>query len=335
MPMNKQAVIDIIKKIFMHYGYGINSSDISDLLAERDSEHIFIKFDTVANVNNLRHFSNNVQKYGGKGIIILEFVDDKTRSLALDEGLVVWDRSELESWVGRAVLEGALEERGHPGLPLTKEKSVLPAKPVAEEVLHEQTEHEKIDQEKTIKIILRSVPINIGRADAISIAEAKIGRSTSQKLKFVPVWFYGYSFSTQKTFKSRTIDLAAEGEGVIHALTGENSFVKYKDFQDNTFVPTQNYEIKQVIVSKKDALDKALEAIIREHSKEIRLNEMIGDTIVFENRVFAPEPGDINLKMELLHIPIWEIRGRGETIEINGYDGHVVAIKAYSDAEFV
>ena len=62
---------------------------------------------------------------------------------------------------------------------------------------------------------------------------------------------------------------------------------------------------------------------------------MIGDTIVFENKVFAPDPEDIDLKIEMLYIPTWEIRGSAETVEINGYDGHIMAIKAYSDAEFV
>lgn len=308
MPMNKQAVIGIIKKIFAYYDYSIDSSDISDLLAEKDAEHLFIKFDSAANFSSIRYFSNNVQRYGGKGIFIMDSVDEKTRSFAIDEGLTLWDRSELESWVGRAVLSGAMEEH---------------------------VEKPSIKEEKTIRILLRSVPINIGKSDALSIAEVKVGRSRSQKLKFIPVWHYSYSFSTQKKFKSRLIDLAGDGEGYIHALTGENSFSKYTDIQDNTFVPTQNYEIKQPTVAKKGALSKAMDAVIREHAKEVRLNEMIGDAIVFEHKVFTPDPEAINLKMELLHIPVWEIRGTGETIEINGYDGRIIAIKVYSDAEFV
>ncbi|MCZ7357918.1 MAG: hypothetical protein O8C66_15955 [Candidatus Methanoperedens sp.] len=334
--MNKQAVIGIIKKIFRYYGYSLNASDISELLAEKDSEHLFIKFDTVVNFNSIRHFSNSVQRYSGKGIIVLESIDEKTRSFALEEGLTIWDRSELESWIGRAVLVGALGEeinKEHPEVTTAKTENIfesITAPP--HEVLQELV---KSENEKTIRILLRSVPINIGKSDALSIAEAKIGKSKSQKLKFIPVWYYNYSFNTQKKFKSRTVDLVGDGEGYIHALTGGNSFRKCKDFQDNTFVPTQNYEIKQPIVSKKDATGKATDAIIMEHAKEIRLNEMIGDTIVFENKVFAPEPEEVTLKIDLIHIPVWEIRGLGETIEINGYDGQIIAIKAYSDAEFV
>ncbi len=325
--MNKQAVIDILRKILIHYGYNLNSSDICDLLAERDSEHLFIKFEPSPNINSIKHFSNSVQRYGGKGIQISESFDEKTRSFALDEGLILWDRNELESKVGRAVLAGALEENG--GKRIIKEESNVQLS------FQAPKEMQKKEYEKTIRILLRSVTINIEKSDAISIAETKIGTAESQQLKFIPIWYYKYFFSIQKKFKSRMIDLAGDGEGYINAITCENSFDKYKDIQDNTFVPTQNYEIKQPKIEKKDALNRAADAIIREHTKEIRLNEMIGDTIVFEQKVFAPDPQDINIEMELIYIPVWEIRSRHETIDINGYNGQIMAVKVHSNVELV
>ncbi|MCE8428588.1 MAG: hypothetical protein J5U19_09395 [Candidatus Methanoperedens sp.] len=335
--MDKQSIIGIVKKILTFYEYDIKSSEISDMLAEKDSDHLFIRLETTTNLHSIRHFSNSVQIYGGKGIIILDSVDKKTRSIAEGEGLSIWDRNELESWVGRAVLSGALEETTK--VQAAKEAPILPEihKPAPSQLKSVQVQKEDVKKvfERTIRILLRSAPVSIGKEDAISIAEAKVGKSKSHKLNFIPVWHYIYSFNTQKKFKSRFIDLAANGEGHINALTGLNFFGKYENIQENTFVPTQNYEIKHQIISKSDALNKAMDAIIREHTKEIRLNEMIGDTIVFEHKVFAPVPEDIDMKMELLHIPIWEIRGSGETIEINAYDGHIVGIKAYSDAVFV
>lgn len=312
--MNEQVVVDIIKKIFTYYGYNVNSSEISDLLAEKDSEQIFIKFDPDANINSIRYFSNNVHRYDGKGILVSELFDDKIRMFALDEGLTLWDRHILESQIGRAVLADALGEQGEktPGIGFKPSKT---------------------EYEKTVRIPLRSVPINIGKSDAYSIAEAKVGEAKTQQLKFIPVWYYNYSVITQKKFKSRTVDLSGQGAGYIHAITGENSYIKFTDVHDNVIVPTQNYEIKKPAVDKKDAVNKALAVIIREHAKEVRINEMIGDTIVFENKLFAPDPADINLNIELIHVPVWEIRGRREAIEINGYDGQIMGIKAYNDAE--
>jgi hypothetical protein len=313
--MNRQAVIDILKRIFTFYGYEVTSSDGCDMLAEKDSEHLFIKFDPTPNFNSTRHFSGVVGRYGGKGILISDIFDEKNRSIALDDGLTLWDRSEIESRIGRAVLAGAFGQYG--------EERVVRREPPKKEF------------EKTIRIFLRSVAVNIGKSDALSIGEAKVGSVKRQQLKFIPVWYYRYSFDTQKKFKSKMVDLKGEGEGYVNAITGENFFGKCKDIQDNTFVPTQNYEIKQPGVEKNDAFNKAIGSVIREHTKEVRLNEMIGDTIIFEQKVFAPEPEDIMMEIELIHFPVWELTGGCDTIEINGYDGHILGVRTSNDAEFV
>jgi hypothetical protein len=320
--MNKQAVLGILRKIFSFYGYEVTSSDVGDLLAEKDSEHLFIKYDPYVNINSVKHFSNSVQRYGGKCILISDSFDDRIMTYAHEMGLAIWDRKELESKIGKAVLSGALEGMNE-RIELKKEKEPI------------QAEQSKKEYEKTIRIFLRSVPVHIGKSDVSAIAESKVGREKYKLLKFIPVWYYKYSFNAPKKFKSRIIDLKGEGEGYVDALTGENSFEKYRDVKDNTFVPTQNYEIKEPYIEKKDAIIKAANAIIREHTKEVRLNEMIGDTIVFEQKVFSPELQDLNLEMDLIHIPVWEIRGQNETVEVNGYNGHILGVRVYNDAEFV
>lgn len=308
--MNKQAVIYILNEIFQFYGFKTASSEISDILAEKDNEHLFITFEQAPNSNNIRYFSYNVQRYGGKGIVVSESFDEKTRMQAQNEGITLWDSGDTESWVGKAVLSGALIDL----------KNEIP-----EEV--------RTETERSIKILLRTVPLNIGKSDSLSIAGTKIGTPKTQVLVFIPTWYYSYSFSVQKRFKSRLVDLSGEGEGYVNALTGENFFIKYRDIQDIIMVPTRNYEIRKPAIEKRDAASRVLDTVIRAHTKEARLNEMIGDTIVFEHKIFAPEPEDINLKMDILHIPIWEIRSKKELVEINGYDGHIMGIKVYKDAE--
>lgn len=325
--MNRQAVIDILKRIFAFYGYDVTSSEGCDMLAEKESEHLFIKFDPIPNFNSIRHFTGVVGRYGGKGIFISDIFDEKNRSIALDDGLTLWDRSEIESRIGRAVLAGAFGQYG--------EEKVVRRESEIQKTSQVQREPPKKEFEKTIRIFLRSVAVNISKSDALSIGEAKVGSVKQQKLKFIPVWYYRYSFDVQKTFKSKMVDLKGEGEGYVNAITGENFFGKCKDIQDNTFVPTQNYEIMQPVVEKNDAFNKAIVSVIREHTKEVRLNEMIGDTIIFEQKIFSPEPEDIMMEIELIHFPIWELTGGRDTIEINGYDGHILGVRTSNDAEFV
>lgn len=323
--MNRQVVIDNVKRIFAYRGYNISSSEICDLLAQNDAEHFCIKFETDPNLDNIRYFSNSIKKYGN-GIVISDSFDEKIRAFALDKGIMLWDRSDLEMQIGKMVLSTELEK--YEGKQPEKKLSSI-----QETILSSQPEIN--EYEKTIKVMLRCVPINIGKHDAFSIAEAKIGSPKSHTLKFIPIWYYSYSFNIQKKYKSKIVDLSGEGEGYVQAITGENFFSKYRDIKENILMPTQNYEIMRPLIQKRDAAGKALNYIIREHTKEVRLSEMIGDTIVFENRIYAPDPSEIEIKIDLLYVPFWEIKGKREIIDINGYDGHIAGIKLYNDAEIL
>ena len=338
--MNNRAVIDIIKNIFTFRGYSVTASDSYDLVAENDTEKLFIKYEPSTNINNARYFAVNLKRNGGRGILISDNFDERTQRFAFNEGITLWDRKELESWVGKAVLSGALTGHSEPEPQVEETNTNIfgtdmfsafqtpdspePVKnePVTSEPL--TFEPVKEEYEKTIRLSLPSVPLNIGKSDASSIAKEKIGVVKSQKLKFVPVWYYHYSFRTQKMYQSKTVDLSGEGEGYIDGITSGRSSTKYSDILDNTFVPTGNYDIVKPIVEKKEAAAKVLEYIIREHTKEERINEMIGDTIVFQQKVFTPDPKDIHLEIELLHIPVWEIEGENNVLEINGYDGNII-----------
>ncbi|MBE0522326.1 MAG: hypothetical protein IBX39_08710 [Candidatus Methanoperedenaceae archaeon] len=330
--MNDSAVIGIIKSIFTFYGYSVTSSDISDLVAQNDTEKLFIKYEPSTNFNNARYFAVNLKKNNGKGILISNNFDDRTKRFASNEGISLWDREELESWVGKSVLSGALSGRIGQGYPVEETTgadmfSAFQA-PVPEEKLRNEPVIDKY--EKTIRLSLPSVQLNIGKQDALSIAKEKLGVLKSMKLKFVPTWYYRYSFSTQKMYRSKTVDLEGKGEGCINGLTFENSCTVYSDILESTLVPTKNYEIVRPVVEKKDASAKAIDSIIRDYAKEERINEMIGDTIVFQQKVFAPDPSDITLGIELIHIPVWEIEGENKILEINGHDGHITEKKTAS-----
>ncbi len=54
--------------------------EICDLLAEKGSDHLFIKFEKDPNSNNIRYYSNTVKRYG-KGIVISESFDEKIRDV--------------------------------------------------------------------------------------------------------------------------------------------------------------------------------------------------------------------------------------------------------------
>jgi len=81
------------------------------LLAEKDSEHLFIKFDPIPNFNSIRHFSGVVQRYGGKGILISDLFDEKNRSIAMTTASCYGqERNRIKD--RRALLAGAFGQYG-------------------------------------------------------------------------------------------------------------------------------------------------------------------------------------------------------------------------------
>jgi len=81
--------------------------------------------------------------------------------------------------------------------------------------------------------------------------------------------------------------------------------------------------------------EKVLDAIILKHSNKMKVDEVKGDTIVSESKTLSPLKNEIDLVINIVYIPVWEIQGKQNTIDINAYDGHTLETPVDDDAEFV
>ncbi|HIH45257.1 MAG TPA: hypothetical protein HA257_09400 [Candidatus Methanoperedenaceae archaeon] len=362
--MSKQSVLTVLRDILPACGYSVSAPGIADILAEKDYSKIYIKYGGDIGYAEILHLARSM--HGGRSLLVSDIpLREEVRKFAGEQGITVWDAEKLERWIGKAVLDNAegkksdllaqADEQGAFGgfgsffdAPVTDRAQPAPEMRIqAERTFFEPAEPASAagsrEIEGKIRIILTSAPVNISRANAAGIAESHVGDIKSQRIVFIPFWRYKYSFRVKKSYKTKIVDLSGNGEGIVNALSGENSFTSLRDVFSYADVPTKNYEIKKPAISKNDAVAKALELIIREHTQEVRLSEMIGDTIVYEKKSFSPDAEDIGITADLIHIPVWEILGVREVIEINAYDGHVGAPqksatragKVYSDAEFL
>lgn len=189
--------------------------------------------------------------------------------------------------------------------------------------------------EQLIRIPLPSFPINMAKTSAIKIGQAKVGEVQDFLLKFIPYYSYRYDFETKRKLASEIIDLNGQGEGMVNAITGENKFTRITGILEYTDIPTENYHIKEPVIIDNNAQDTALNAIISKHTRRMKKDEVKGDTIVYENKTVAPGKNEINVPIRLIYVPVWEIHGKSNTIDINAYDGHVVEEPLDDDAEFV
>jgi hypothetical protein len=363
--MNKQPVLNILKHIFHAYGYEIDSSYISDLVVSRGtSDRIYIKLDQDIDYNAIRTFADSMKHTQGSGLYILNnTAPEDLEDFVTQHDLVLWDKHDMENEIGRAILSNAqgqpmefrltasgFEPAGDkpkqsPGLfdmfntsasLETESDSKRPGLDTPADKKQDASYRKYIiTEEPVIQIQLPSMPINMPKSSAIRIGQAKIEDVEGFLLKFIPYYSYAYNFNTKRKFRSKIINLDGHGEGIINAITSEDSFTKLPQPSEYIEISTENYQIKEAHITDKEALEIAIDAIIKKHSQNLKLDEVKEDAIIYESRVVSPEQKDINITIRLVYVPVWEIQGTSNTIDINAYDGHFIEEPVDNDAEFV
>ncbi len=358
--MNDDALYKILKDVFTtyHYRVGVQPSELNlhysemgetqnnILVAEKDGDRLFVMHGQNGDYYDVERLTGVVRNRGGKGLLVTtgSFAPDACR-FAEQNNIILWDRDELEKQIGKAALaeaygkdDFALQDSISNFFELDAEQgNCIPQLPLsaALEDTNSSNSFESVGSAQGIEIQLRSLPAHITRQNAASIANHRVGQTASMVLRFIPFWQYNYEIKLIKQYKSRTVDLSGDGVGVVNALVGGNKFVRYERVHDRVSVPDENYVIENPVISQEDARDIAIQAIIDSCTKRLRINEMVGEAIIFENKSFKPRQKDINIELDLIHIPIWNIRGKTRSIEINAHDGHILTEVIDSDAEFV
>ncbi|MGB9929452.1 MAG: hypothetical protein ACPK85_13815 [Methanosarcina sp.] len=197
----------------------------------------------------------------------------------------------------------------------------------------EQTDDLKIDDYEILNI--HSVEPRITKDQAISIAKPHLSSPKDVVLKFVPFWKYKYNVDAEKRFRSKVLSIEGEGKGLLNALNKSREKIEIEGLGTPTKIPAVPYEIKRQNVDKRQAEKILLDLIIEENTRELRFNNMEGQAIIYEQRSIRPKPEEVKLDMELVYIPVWEIKGKRNSIEINAYNAKVLEEPIDEDAEFV
>ncbi len=196
-----------------------------------------------------------------------------------------------------------------------------------------QVEVPKIDSYETLNI--QSVEPKISKDQAIIIAKPYLSNPKDAILKFVPFWKYKYNVDVEKRFRSRVLSIAGKGKGLLNALNKSREEMKIEEFSAPTRIPAVQYELKKPNVDKKNAEKFLINLIIEENTREMRFNNMEGQAIIYEHRSISPRPEEVELEMELVYIPVWEVKGKRNSLEINAYNAKVLEHPIDEDAEFL
>lgn len=192
-----------------------------------------------------------------------------------------------------------------------------------------------VEPKPTMVLDLHTVPLSVSKDRAISIAKQHVGTVDDAFLKFVPFWTYRYSINIEQQYKSKIIDISGNGNGCINALNGHGEKLEFNEVCDSVEVQDENYEIKGPILTRDEASKSLLDKIIDEHTEDVRFDSMIGDTIISEHKLFKPNNEDVNLELEMVYLPIWELKGRKNSVEISAHGGQIMCNPVDDDVEFV
>jgi hypothetical protein len=197
----------------------------------------------------------------------------------------------------------------------------------------EQVEIPGIESYEILNI--QSVEPRISKNQAIIIAKPYISNPKDAILKFVPFWRYEYSVEAEKRFRSKVLSIAGKGKGFLNALNKSKEEMEIKGIAAPIRIPAVQYELKRPNVDKKQAEKILLNLIIEENTREIRFNNTEGQAVIYENRSVRPRSEEIQLDVELVYIPVWEIKGKRNSLEINAYNAKVLEEPVDEDAEFL
>jgi len=220
-----------------------------------------------------------------------------------------WGVGELEGFAGKAAIASVLGQSLALDLSRELAASGMPAPEEAgPELPHVAA---KVDEK---------------RARAIS------GETGAGILRFIPYWRYHYRSSGQKGYGNQVVTFNAEKKGAINAINGAETGEELGQVEVSP-VPISAV-VLQPMVKKDEAEEKLRARIIEELTQKVRIRQVKGDTIFYEERIFKPERKDIAIDLELVHVPVWQFRGK-KFVELNAVTGVVLTEPMDTGAELL
>ncbi len=342
--MNRQILLDLLTNILSSQGYDVNpliqgTPPRTDLVVAKDGRMTCIQYG--GNETDLRYFGDAVQG-AYDALFISDETTDQMARFADRYNIRMWDRAELEIRIGKAMLAEA-EDARYDLLGQEYQKS-HEYEPQGYQK-YEPREYQEYSAGRMPEIIetaddsrdalqLRCAAVRVDERRAIATAKGFVSGITGAAIEFVPFWNYRYVIDTYRQHKTKAIHLSSEGSGAINALNREKH--EYlQDVCDSISVPCQDYEIKSPTVTKVEAREEILNDAIESNTKNIASTSTSGGAIITEHRTVRPMAKDIDLDMDLVYLPVWEVKGMNGSIMIDAHDGNAITAPVDDDVEFL
>ncbi len=162
------------------------------------------------------------------------------------------------------------------------------------------------------------LPVKVTKQNAERIS----GTQGAAILKFMPHWVYHYMSSGEQVYQDHRIPFDSEGWGAINAINGLKLEIDPKTI-DKGEIPG-DAEVVGPKISKDEANTRVFGELVEQLTQQVRIKQVKGDTIWYEEKVMKPEKKNISIDIDLVHFPVWQVRGK-KIVEVNAFTGELLS----------
>lgn len=172
------------------------------------------------------------------------------------------------------------------------------------------------------------LPIRITAKDAVRVAH----QDGPTILRMIPYWRYTYTSGGDATYKGKSVCFDSEGLGWINAVNGlEGDFDPNAVPEPSTLPPEA--DIVMPVTQKSDAKDAIMAGLIKQLTRRVRIKTTAGDAIFAEEKEFKPTEDNIVIKIEKVYVPVWQVRGKKDIVEVNAFSGQELSVPSDEGCE--
>jgi len=302
--MNRDRAREAIRHILESASFDVDDNEQIDLSATRGDEGIVVlcsNDEREIEAYNKRRYVIQLDS-GPEECTKLLFTTDRSA----DSGnCICWREQELEKYAGRATVAYVLDYE--PELNLTQTFKSRSTQPKAE------PEPEVLPGPK-----IPHFPITVTEEKAKKIA----GIKGTIKCRFLPYWVYECRSTGEKVINKHIISFESDEKGAINAINGLKTDLGTSIY-DTDHVPPDS-DVVSPKIKGEEVKERFISEIITRLTKTVRTSQTEGDTISYETKVVKPDRKDITFDMNLVYVPIWQIRGN-QIVEINAVTGELIS----------
>jgi len=302
----REKAKNAVKLILEAAGFEVEDvEDPLDLSAVRDGEYVAVLCSVDADTITEFDRTNYNIVIGGEQVPCkkLLFTLDNTIHT---EHCIVWGVREFVRLSGEATLARVLDRE----LSLT----LIPG--AAVESAAGTTPEPVVTESSGVSIPHLPVKITQQNAERIS------GTQGAAILKFMPHWVYHYMSSGEQVYQDHHIPFDSEGWGAINAINGLKLEIDPKTI-DKGEIPGEA-EVIGPKITKDEANTRVFGELVVQLTQHVRIKQVKGDTIFYEEKVMKPEKKNISIDIDLVHFPVWQVRGK-KIVEVNAFTGELLS----------